>query len=148
MAPAADAFIDLVGLALLNDDVRAVAKWALIPAFISALLTLFIRETRAKQPKVKRTDRVKRAPLPKHLKRAITTLVLIQLTNIPDALLLLRLHDIGFSSKGVHNLLQMRRVLRCKQLVVKFYLPMHLRDMRQEQLRHSSKYMQQRLLCY
>ncbi|NDA95620.1 MAG: MFS transporter, partial [Actinobacteria bacterium] len=84
-----------------DDDVRAVAKWALIPAFISALLTLFIRETRAKQPKIKRTDRVKRAPLPKHLKRAITTLVLIQLTNIPDALLLLRLHDIGFSSKGV-----------------------------------------------
>jgi MFS family permease len=91
----------LVGLSLLNDDVRAVAKWALIPAFISAVLTFFIRETRAPTPKVYRSARVKRAPLPKHLKKAIATLVFIQSTNIPDALLLLRLHDIGFSSKGV-----------------------------------------------
>ena len=91
----------LIGLSLLNDDVRAVAKWALIPAFISAVLTFFVRETVKKQPRVKRKDKVKKEPLPKHLKRAITTLVLIQLTNIPDALLLLRMHDIGFSSKGV-----------------------------------------------
>ena len=35
------------------------------------------------------------------LKKAIAILVLIQLTNIPDALLLLRLHDIGFSTNGV-----------------------------------------------
>ncbi|MCX6428440.1 MAG: MFS transporter [Actinobacteria bacterium] len=39
--------------------------------------------------------------LPAHLKRAISLLVLIQLTNIPDVLLLLRLHDIGFSTRGV-----------------------------------------------
>jgi MFS family permease len=91
----------LIGLSLLNDDVRAVAKWALIPAFISAVLTFFVRETVKKQPRIKRADKVKKEPLPKHLKRAITTLVLIQLTNIPDALLLLRMHDIGFSSKGV-----------------------------------------------
>ena len=31
----------LAGLSLLNGDVRAVAKWALIPAFISAVLTFF-----------------------------------------------------------------------------------------------------------
>jgi len=91
----------LIGLALLNDDVRAVAKWALIPAFISAVLTFFVRETVKRAPRIKREDRVRKPPLPKHLKRAIATLVLIQLTNIPDALLLLRLHDIGFSSKGV-----------------------------------------------
>ena len=91
----------LVGLSLLNDDVRAVAKWALIPAFISAALTFFVHETRAMQPKIKRADRVKKEPLPKHLRHAIATLALIQLTNIPDALLLLRVHDIGFSSKGV-----------------------------------------------
>ena len=91
----------LIGLSLLNDDVRAVAKWALIPAFISAVLTFFVRETVKKQPRVKRKEKAKKEPLPKHLKGAITTLVLIQLTNIPDALLLLRMHDIGFSSKGV-----------------------------------------------
>jgi MFS family permease len=91
----------LIGLALLNDDVRAVAKWALIPAFISAVLTLFVKESRKRAPKIARHNRIKKAPLPSHLKRAITILVLIQLTNIPDALLLLRLHEIGFSSKGV-----------------------------------------------
>ena len=93
--------IALIGLSLLNDDVRAVAMWALIPAFISAVLTFFVRETVKKQPRVKRKSKVKKVPLPPHLKRAIATLVLIQLTNIPDALLLLRMHDIGFSNKGV-----------------------------------------------
>jgi MFS family permease len=91
----------LIGLSILNNDVRAVAQWALIPAFISAVLTFFVRETVKKQSRVKRADKVKKAPLPTHLKRAISILVLIQLTNIPDALLLLRLHDIGFSNKGV-----------------------------------------------
>ena len=91
----------LIGLTLLNDDVRAVAKWALIPALISGLLTLLIREKDkpARQP---RPIKLEPHPiLPNPLKRAIAILVLIQLTNIPDALLLLRLHDIGFSTKGV-----------------------------------------------
>lgn len=92
--------IALIGLAMLDGDVRAVAKWALIPAIISGLLTLFIKENFAKTPKVV-TKKQPHAPLPPTLKRAITTLVLIQLTNIPDVLLLLRLHDIGFSTQGV-----------------------------------------------
>ena len=37
--------IALIGLALLDGDVRAVAAWALIPGIISALLTLFIRDS-------------------------------------------------------------------------------------------------------
>lgn len=44
---------------------------------------------------------MKHPPLPAPLKKSITILVLIQLTNIPDALLLLRLYDIGFSTQGV-----------------------------------------------
>jgi MFS family permease len=92
----------LIGLALLNGDVRAVAKWALIPAIISALLTLLIREKFVKPVKQEHLEKVKaRKPLSKSLKRTISVLVLIQLTNIPDALLLLRLHDIGFSTNGV-----------------------------------------------
>lgn len=87
----------LLLLSLLNDDVRAVAKWALIPALLSALLTLFIRDIKPHQRKVNFT----KAPLSPVLKRTIWILVLIQLTNIPDALLLLRLHEIGFSTKGV-----------------------------------------------
>ena len=92
--------IALIGLAMLDGDVRAVAKWALIPAVISGLLTLLIRENFVKPPKIK-SPKMPHPELPRRLKRAIALLVLIQLTNIPDVLLLLRLHDIGFSTQGV-----------------------------------------------
>lgn len=87
----------LLLLALLNDDVRAVAKWALIPALLSALLTFFIKDIKSHESKVKFV----KAPLSPNLKRTIWILVAIQVSNIPDALLLLRLHEIGFSTKGV-----------------------------------------------
>ena len=91
--------IALAGLSLLNDDVRAVAKWALIPALLSGLLTLFVKETVA--IKKQAAARVEKVQLPAPLKKSITILVFIQLTNIPDALLLLRLYDLNFSVQGV-----------------------------------------------
>ena len=91
--------IALAGLSLLNGDVRAVAKWALIPALLSGLLTLFVKETiNLKKVSEKHVAKV---PLPSALKKAIAILVCIQLTNIPDALLLLRLYDLHFSVQGV-----------------------------------------------
>jgi MFS family permease len=90
----------LIGLSLLNDDVRAVAKWALIPAVLSGVLTLFVRETYIKQTK-QQVIESQDYKLSIDLKLRIFTLVAIQLTNIPDALLLLRLNQIGFSAKGV-----------------------------------------------
>ena len=93
--------IALIGLAILDGDVRAVAMWALIPAIVSGLLTLFIKENFVKPKKVEAKVKVKHPPLPAALKKSIAILVLIQLTNIPDVLLLLRLHDIGFSTQGV-----------------------------------------------
>jgi MFS family permease len=93
--------IALIGLAMLDGDVRAVAMWALIPAIISGLLTLFVRENFVKPKKAEVKVKMKHPPLPAPLKRSIALLVLIQLTNIPDVLLLLRLHDIGFSTQGV-----------------------------------------------
>ena len=93
--------IALICLALLDGDVRAVAMWALIPAIVSGLLTLFIKENFVKPKKVEVKVKQKHPPLPATLKKSITILVLIQLTNIPDVLLLLRLHDIGFSTQGV-----------------------------------------------
>lgn len=92
--------IALIGLAMLDGDVRAVAKWALIPAIISGLLTLLVKESLVRIPRVK-VEKKQHPRLPKTLKRSISILVLIQLTNIPDLLLLLRLHDIGFSTQGV-----------------------------------------------
>ena len=90
----------LIGLALLDGDVRAVAKWAIIPAILSGLLTLLVKDQFVKPKMEKKIQKVK-LPLPTNLKKAISILVLIQLTNIPDALLLLSLHDIGFSTNGV-----------------------------------------------
>jgi MFS family permease len=87
----------LILLALLNNDVRAVAKWALIPALLSALLTFFIKDIKTHERKVN----FKKAPLSPVLQKTIWILVAIQFTNIPDALLLLRLHEIGFSTSGV-----------------------------------------------
>lgn len=87
----------LMLLALLNNDVRAVAKWALIPALLSALLTFFIKDIKTHERKVN----FKKAPLSPVLQKTIWILVAIQVTNIPDALLLLRLHEIGFSTSGV-----------------------------------------------
>ena len=82
---------------ILNNDVRAVAKWALMPALLSALLTFFIKDIKSHQSKVK----FNKAPLGKNLQRTIWVLVAIQVSNIPDALLLLRLHQIGFTTSGV-----------------------------------------------
>lgn len=87
----------LLLLALLNNDVRAVAKWALIPALLSALLTFFIKDIKSHDRKVN----FRKAPLSPVLQKTIWILVAIQVTNIPDALLLLRLHEIGFSTSGV-----------------------------------------------
>lgn len=92
--------IALIGLAMLDGDVRAVAMWALIPAIISGFLTLLVKESFVKVSRVK-AEKKPHPQLPKALKRSIAMLVLIQLTNIPDLLLLLRLHDIGFSTQGV-----------------------------------------------
>jgi len=91
--------IALAGLSLLNDNVRAVAAWALIPALLSGLLTLFVKEVYIQKKVV--LEKHEQIPLPNPLKKAIAILVLIQLTNIPDALLLLRLYDLDFSIKGV-----------------------------------------------
>jgi MFS family permease len=88
------------GLWLLDGDVRAVAQWALIPALLSGLLTIFIKDKFVKKIKTARSVREK-IYLPSPLKRSIGILVFIQLTNIPDALLLLRLYDIGLSPTKV-----------------------------------------------
>lgn len=92
--------IAIGGLWLLDGDVRAVAQWAIIPALLSGLLTLFVKDKYIKKAKVAKAIREK-VYLPSPLKLAIAILVFIQLTNIPDALLLLRLHDIGLSTTMV-----------------------------------------------
>ena len=90
----------LLALVLLKNDVGAVAKWAIIPALISGVLTLFVRET-VKAVRVPRNERPAYPKLDSSIKKTIAILVAIQLTNIPDAFLLLRLYDLHFSVQSV-----------------------------------------------
>lgn len=94
----------LIGLAIFDNDVKKVALFALIPAVISGFLTLFVRETHRRSPELSIDREVThhaKVPLSPKLKRAISVLVIIQVFNIPDVLLLLRLSDNGFSANSV-----------------------------------------------
>lgn len=100
--------IALAGLALLDGDIRAVLWWAVVPAVLSVLLTLFVRERRtpAEQVAVEvapvvETAPVPRSPLPRSFWRVVGVLVAIAVVNFPDALLLLRISDLGYSTTEV-----------------------------------------------
>ena len=96
----------LAGLALLDGNVRAVMWWAVIPAVLSTLLTLLVVERRrpvevdhrgAPVPRVA----VPSSPLPPEFWRVTIVLVGIAVVNFPDALLLLRVSELGFSTTQV-----------------------------------------------
>ncbi len=99
--------IALVGLALLNGDVRAVLWWAVVPAVASVLLTFLVVERRrtpdeqAAPTPVAEAAPVPRSPLPRAFWRVTLVLVGIAVVNFPDALLLLRVSDLGFSTTQV-----------------------------------------------
>lgn len=94
--------LGLLALALLDDDVRAAMWWAVVPGTLAALLTFFIPET-------KRVHRVEpalvearfREQLPRSFWRVVTVLAVIALVNFSDALLLLRILDLGFTTTEV-----------------------------------------------
>lgn len=100
--------IALAGLALLDGDIRAVLWWAVVPAVLSVLLTLLVRERRtpAEQAAVEvapvvEAAPVPRSPLPRSFWRVVGVLVAIAVVNFPDALLLLRISDLGYSTTEV-----------------------------------------------
>jgi MFS family permease len=106
--------LGLLALSLLDGDVRAALWWAVVPAIASALLVLLVREPH--RPAATRTARPAdgasgttpsirarghRSPLPRPFWRVALTLVAIAVVNFPDALLLLRVIDLGFSTTQV-----------------------------------------------
>jgi MFS family permease len=106
--------IALAGLALLDGDVRAVLWWAVVPAVASVLLTFLVverRRTPSDAPATVAVDPVDarsgtaapvlRSPLPRRFWRVALVLVGIAVVNFPDALLLLRVSDLGFSTTQV-----------------------------------------------
>ena len=111
--------IALAGLAVLDGNVRAVMWWAVVPAVLSTLLTFLVVEKRPDRPSdagsletgteapdvgahpAPRGPVVPRSPLPPAFWRVTIILVGIAVVNFPDALLLLRVSELGFTTTQV-----------------------------------------------
>jgi MFS family permease len=106
--------IALLALWWLDGDVEAVLWWAVVPAVASVLLTLLVVERRrtpqppadaVRSPELRtdrrRVRRPQRSPLPRRFWRVCGVLVAIAVVNFPDALLLLRVSDLGYSTTEV-----------------------------------------------
>lgn len=105
--------LGLWALAAMNDDVHAALWWAVVPATLSALLVVFVREPARERP-VPATPatvatvapavpapRTARAALPRRYWLVTAVLVTIALVNFSDALLLLRVIQLGYSTTQV-----------------------------------------------
>ena len=100
--------LGLLALAMTHGDVRAALWWAVVPAVASVLLVLLVREPRRTTPPTPAPRKaplarnpLARSPLPRAFWRVALVLVAIALVNFPDALLLLRVMDLGFSTTEV-----------------------------------------------
>jgi MFS family permease len=117
----------LAALAVLDGNIRAALWWAVVPAVLSTLLTFFVVENRPRADDGGSTSAaeghaqadgpldagdVERAsggaaqrsstpPLPRAFWRVCIVLVVIAVVNFPDALLLLRVLDLGFTTTQV-----------------------------------------------
>ncbi len=96
----------LVGLGLyeaLNHHLRPLLVIAVVPAVASVALVAAVREGHpsAASPASTPAAREPAVPLPAAYRRVVAVLALFALANFPDALLLLRLHDIGFGVAAV-----------------------------------------------
>jgi MFS family permease len=100
----------LLGLAILTatDDNIGLALWiAVIPALVSAALVTFTKESRAVRQRPVGTPRTpsdaapQRPVLPRRVRTLAAVLGLFALVNFPDALILLRVHDLGYSAAQV-----------------------------------------------
>lgn len=92
----------LIGLAayeLLDHRIRPLLVIAVVPALLSALLVLALREPPRAPAKARPAFRP--SQLPDRYWRVVGVLGLFSLVNFPDALLLLRLSEIGFGVAAV-----------------------------------------------
>ncbi len=104
--------VGLLVLALSGGNVRLALWIAVIPAVLSVVLVAYVREpARSPSPAsvtaapgtAAPADRAKvyHEPLPAPYRRVVVVLALIALVNLPDALVLLRVNQLGFSATGV-----------------------------------------------
>ncbi len=90
--------IGLAGYQLLHHQIRPLLVIAVVPAVASVILVAAVREPSRRVPRARRWH-LRR--LPGRYWRVVAVLALFGLVNFPDALLLLRLHEIGFSVPAV-----------------------------------------------
>ncbi|MEU5721918.1 MFS transporter [Micromonospora sp. NPDC047738] len=90
--------IGLAGYELLHHHIRPLLVIAVVPAVASAILVVAVREPPRRRH---RTAGWHPRHLPSRYWRVVGVLALFSLVNFPDALLLLRLHEIGFSVPAV-----------------------------------------------
>jgi MFS family permease len=91
--------IGLAGYELLHHQLRPLLVIAVVPAVASAALVAALREpARTAAPE---RARWRPGTLPARYWRVVAVLGVFSLVNFPDALLLLRLHDIGFAVPAV-----------------------------------------------
>jgi MFS family permease len=90
--------LGLAGYELLDHQIPPLLWVAVVPAVLSVALVFFVRETgRVLQRAERRPVFARVGDLPRRYWRVTTALVVFGLANFPDALLLLRLNEIGFS---------------------------------------------------
>lgn len=98
--------LGLWALAAMDDDLRAALWWAVVPATMSVVLVVFVREPgvprreRGATP-APRTTSMTRSPLPPRFWLVTFVLVAVALVNFSDALVLLRVMDLGYSTTEV-----------------------------------------------
>jgi MFS family permease len=93
----------LAGYELLDHRIKPLLWVAVVPAIGSVLLVLLLKEP-ARPPKTPKAPTIEQAQverLPAPYWRTVGVLAVFALVNFPDALLLLRLHEIGFTVVGV-----------------------------------------------
>lgn len=92
-------------LSATSDNLHAALWWAVLPATLSALLVLLLRDRRPQPEPVpqpaRRAHRISRSPLPRRFWLVTGLLVAIALVNFSDTLILLRVTELGFSTTQV-----------------------------------------------
>jgi MFS family permease len=90
--------LGLAGYELLDHQIAPLLWVAVVPAVLSVALVYLVREVRVAVPRAQRRAVFARVgELPRRYWRVTVVLVAFGLVNFPDALLLLRLNEIGFS---------------------------------------------------
>ena len=94
--------IGLAGYQLLDHQIRPLLFVAIVPAVLSVLLIGLVHEKRRVEPRISRQPLMAgMRDLPRRFWRVTAVVVGFGLVNFPDALLLLRLNEIGFSVVAV-----------------------------------------------